>query len=160
MDEVVYRGTATNATRVQVVTSGSASEPTRVKALPHHVKHSPTGFSWGYAGSGPAELARCLLIDALGDRATCTTCNGVSKVTAIDDGEGMFRPTQPGDDPAHVIGCIDCDFGFGPEVERCYQTFKFEVVAAWPQTEPWQIAREEILAWHAAHWQPVGSTRH
>jgi hypothetical protein len=29
----------------------------------HHVRHSPTGFEFGYEGSGPAELARCLLID-------------------------------------------------------------------------------------------------
>jgi hypothetical protein len=29
--------------------------------------HSPTGFSWGYGGSGPAQLAIALLADALGD---------------------------------------------------------------------------------------------
>ena len=29
--------------------------------------HSPTGFSWGYGGSGPAQLALALLADALGD---------------------------------------------------------------------------------------------
>lgn len=29
--------------------------------------HSPTGFEWGYAGSGPAQLALALLTDALGD---------------------------------------------------------------------------------------------
>jgi hypothetical protein len=33
--------------------------------LPHEVRHSPTGFEWGYLGSGPADLARCLLLDAL-----------------------------------------------------------------------------------------------
>jgi Family of unknown function (DUF6166) len=33
--------------------------------LRHHVRHSPTGFEWGYSGSGPAELARCILIDYL-----------------------------------------------------------------------------------------------
>lgn len=37
-----------------------------VYPLPHHVCHSPTGFEWGYHGSGPAELARCILIDHLG----------------------------------------------------------------------------------------------
>lgn len=31
--------------------------------LPHIVRHSPTGFNFGYGGSGPAELARCILID-------------------------------------------------------------------------------------------------
>ncbi len=29
--------------------------------------HSPTGFSWGYNGSGPAQLSLALLADALGD---------------------------------------------------------------------------------------------
>jgi hypothetical protein len=29
--------------------------------------HSPTGFEWGYAGSGPAQLALALLADHLGD---------------------------------------------------------------------------------------------
>ena len=33
--------------------------------LRHHVRHSPTGFECGYGGSGPAELARCILIDFL-----------------------------------------------------------------------------------------------
>jgi hypothetical protein len=30
-------------------------------------EHSPTGFSWGYGGSGPAQLALALLADALAD---------------------------------------------------------------------------------------------
>ena len=34
--------------------------------LEHHVRHSPGGFSWGYSGSGPAELAMCILWDFLG----------------------------------------------------------------------------------------------
>ena len=37
--------------------------------LEHHVRHSPDGFAWGYHGSGPSELARCLLLDAVGDEA-------------------------------------------------------------------------------------------
>lgn len=31
--------------------------------------HSPDGFSWGYHGSGPAQLALAILADALGDDA-------------------------------------------------------------------------------------------
>lgn len=30
-------------------------------------RHSPDGFSWGYAGSGPAQLSLALLADALGN---------------------------------------------------------------------------------------------
>jgi len=29
--------------------------------------HSPTGFMWGYGGSGPAQLALAILCDHLGD---------------------------------------------------------------------------------------------
>lgn len=33
------------------------------------VNHSPTGFCWGYAGSGPAQLALAILLDHFnGDR--------------------------------------------------------------------------------------------
>lgn len=38
-----------------------------ISPLPHHVLHSPCGFNWGYEGSGPSELARCLLIDVIGN---------------------------------------------------------------------------------------------
>lgn len=31
--------------------------------------HSPTGFSWGYGGSGPAQLALALIADATQDDA-------------------------------------------------------------------------------------------
>jgi hypothetical protein len=35
--------------------------------------HSPTGFAWGYGGSGPAQLALALLADVLGFAGTRTT---------------------------------------------------------------------------------------
>lgn len=31
--------------------------------------HSPSGFSWGFGGSGPSQLALAILADALGDDA-------------------------------------------------------------------------------------------
>jgi hypothetical protein len=31
--------------------------------------HSPTGFEWGYGGSGPAQLALAILADLTGDGA-------------------------------------------------------------------------------------------
>jgi len=36
------------------------------KPLKHRVRHSPTGFEWGYGGSGPADLALSILWDFLG----------------------------------------------------------------------------------------------
>ena len=38
----------------------------RIELLRHYVRHSPTGFAWGYGGEAPADLARCLLIDVVG----------------------------------------------------------------------------------------------
>ncbi len=38
--------------------------------LRHVVHHSPSGLSWGYGGSGPADTALSILADALGERPT------------------------------------------------------------------------------------------
>lgn len=42
------------------------AEDGAITRLKHEVHHSPDGFSWGYGGSGPADLARSLLADYLG----------------------------------------------------------------------------------------------
>ena len=40
-----------------------------VEGVAHElVCHSPTGFEWGYLGSGPAELALNILYKATGDK--------------------------------------------------------------------------------------------
>lgn len=36
------------------------------KPLKHRIRHSPTGFEFGFGGSGPADLARSILWDHLG----------------------------------------------------------------------------------------------
>ena len=43
------------------------TEEGEVRALPLRLdldNHSPTGFAWGYGGSGPAQLALAILADA------------------------------------------------------------------------------------------------
>jgi hypothetical protein len=37
-----------------------------IRPLEHYPHHSPSGFAWGYGGSGPADLARCILLDHYG----------------------------------------------------------------------------------------------
>src|SRR5262249_10364987 len=52
--------------------NSECQEPER-HALPLRLEvraHSPTGFAWGYGGSGPAQLALALLVDATGDAET------------------------------------------------------------------------------------------
>lgn len=61
MENLVYTGNPETRAVVRMnVGTG------RESVLHHHVHHSPDGFSWGYSGSGPSELARCLLWDVLG----------------------------------------------------------------------------------------------
>lgn len=50
-----------------VVTVTDATGTRRLDLRLDLSNHSPTGFNWGYGGSGPAQLALALLADALGD---------------------------------------------------------------------------------------------
>jgi hypothetical protein len=52
----------------------------QIGVVNHVAKHSPTGLSWGYGGSGAADCARSLLIAALGDDARCCVCGGTKKI--------------------------------------------------------------------------------
>lgn len=64
----IYRGMARNGVHEggsQVVTVTDQHETTT--PLRHRVRHSPDGFQWGYGGSGPADLARSILWDHLGN---------------------------------------------------------------------------------------------
>jgi hypothetical protein len=49
----------------ELPTGGSAGRP--LPLCLNIRNHSPSGFEWGYGGSGPAQLALALLVDALGD---------------------------------------------------------------------------------------------
>ena len=67
--DVVYRGIKNRACGGQLVTR---TEDGKTEVLKPELSlkvwnHSPTGFSWGYGGSGPAQLALALLLDASED---------------------------------------------------------------------------------------------
>jgi len=145
-DSVLYRGYTERDSRRWTVTRRAPGM--REQPLRHISKHSPTGFAWGYAGSGPAELARCLLIDALGDAALCPTCLGRRRIVYTGSGETDSIPAPPGE---AGMSCYACDAGYGPLVERAYQAFKFAVVGRWPIDEPWAITQTEVLSWLREH---------
>ena len=64
----IYRGIPLVAGQVNVYVRDSTSVICRdLKPRLDLVNHSPTGFGWGYAGSGPAQLSLALLADALDD---------------------------------------------------------------------------------------------
>jgi hypothetical protein len=69
--ETVYRGERLTDGRgrilgVRVTVNGERLDPRPSQRL---WNHSPTGYEWGYAGSGPAQLALALVLDATGDPA-------------------------------------------------------------------------------------------
>jgi hypothetical protein len=127
-------------TTVTVHEPGAAPVP-----LTHYPRHSPAGFEWGYGGSGPADLARALLIDALGKAALCPDCEGSRKVVFL----------HPETDPEPVPYCPEIADGLDLElVAPCictdgirtlpYHDFKFAVVAGW-SGDDWRITRAEII---------------
>lgn len=69
-----------------VTVAGNQLLPERSQKL---INHSPDGFSWGYTGSGPAQLALAILLQFM---------------------------------PADIA-------------QNCYQVFKWNVVAKWPQSD-------------------------
>ena len=138
--------------------------------LNHVVRHSPTGLSWGYGGSGPADTARSILLAALGDSGRCPTCAGRGRVAFTADEEepepydrekhGPDPKYHPGDEAVRedlvIDSCYDCD-GDG-HVHVPYMEFKFDVVAGWG--DEWRITRAEVLAWLTAHgFEPKGGHR-
>ena len=82
----------------------------------------PGGFEWGSVGSGPAELARSLLIDVFGDDAHCHHCEGA--------------------------GCRRCDRGIDRRVRDVHQAFMHEIVVGWTSTR-WLITADTIVDWLA-----------
>lgn len=53
---------------VEVFRPGKAPYPLQERQ--DVINHSPTGISWGYGGSGPAQCALAILLDYLGDEET------------------------------------------------------------------------------------------
>lgn len=73
-----YRGQRMDSgeNRVWMETVIDRDGPAERGELALHLKvrnHSPSGFAWGYGGSGPAQLALALLMDALGDQGMALT---------------------------------------------------------------------------------------
>lgn len=128
--ELTTDGEPITGTRVRVVTTDGHGTPVGVERLTHHVMHSPTGFEWGYGGSGPAELARCILIDHFGVERSCAYCG-----------------TQFDDERCHQCGARSATF----PLPVSYQDFKSELIATLDREEPWSITSEQIDEWAKAH---------
>ncbi len=105
------------ATRDRDATMIWVEEEERKEALRHVVLHSPTGFEWGYGGSGPADTALSILADYFGERPTSS---------ALAFG-------RLADDPM-------------PRCLEYYQQFKWDFIAPAPR-EGFEISTEQINSW-------------
>jgi len=107
----------------------------------HVVVDSPTGLSWGFVGSGPADTARSVLLAALDEDARCQTCHGTGYLTA-DNADTIRRSAAS----TARTACTDCDRGYR---HVPYRLFTTDHVAHWG--EQWCMTRQQVLDWLAAH---------
>lgn len=61
----IYRGIRKVSGCIVTVSIGGRERPLNPRL--DLANHSPTGFDWGYGGSGPSQLALAILADALAD---------------------------------------------------------------------------------------------
>jgi hypothetical protein len=109
--------------------------------LRHVPVHSPTGLEWGYGGSGPADTALAILLDATG--------------------EANLLPRSAFRSPLskRARAALEKTRSYA-----LYQSFKWEVVARLPKTstdlehairpvpadtavEEWRITQDDVLGW-------------
>lgn len=159
-NDVVYRGYRLDRVGGGMLVVVEVSSEL-VGPLPHQIKHSPTGMAWGYTGSGPADLARSLLIHAFGNAARCAVYDGTNEVVYdnVTGGHVLARladgdkPRQ-GDDAAgrrfsERMPYTECDDGWAV-MPSMYQQFKVDVVAQLPESG-WTLSRTQVLAWLSQH---------
>ena len=78
--------------------------------------HSPDGFEWGYAGSGPAQLALAILADVL-------------EAPKLNSRLAWFADSDT--DPRYVA-------------VRLHQTFKRKFIAGLDQGQSWTISEQMV----------------
>jgi hypothetical protein len=70
-DNKAYVGKRSDAEDGSNVMVHEGTKPPRpLRLYLEEVNHSPTGFEWGYGGSGPSQLAFAILADFTGDTET------------------------------------------------------------------------------------------
>ena len=149
-DDVIYHGHANdNAAGARLVTV-ETPDGQLLGQLGHLVMHSPTGMNWGYGGSGPSDLARSLLVAALGDEAVCPDCAGTGHIAyGLEPDEDVpYDPDvhgHPGDANYEAVARCSCTQGIRRDLP--YQDFKWTHVAKWDGGADWSITQAEIRDW-------------
>lgn len=116
--------------------------------LTHYVRFSVDGFAWGYHGSGPCELARCLLTAVLGPAAACSLCGGT--------GEHRTPVPEPASTAGDAAPCPGCPDGLAVP-DELWEAFTIDVVGRWPMDEPWRLTAGDIRTWLSGQPDRPGS---
>jgi len=117
--------------------------------LNHFARHSPRGFEWGEVCPGAADLARALIIDAVGAAALCEGCNGTRMMVLDprwngDPGREPSRPYNAARDvmlPAEQVAECVCGDGIR---QLPYRDLEYAMVAQW-HADTWTLARAALL---------------
>lgn len=120
MTDPYYRGA--NDGRVEIVYPDGHVGP-----LPHCVYHSPTGFGWGYAGSGPSDLAASILAHRLNVSPDQLAAARQRPIGEVEDADARWVLSR-------------------------YQKFKADRIARLPTR--WRIDARSVDDWIAAHGEP------
>lgn len=89
----VYKGHKDHAYGGQIVFVTSDDEAVRPHELVNVGEHSLDGFNWGYAGSGPADLAFSILADFLETREIAPAVYQMFKNDFISKADDELRIT-------------------------------------------------------------------
>jgi len=119
----VYRGDALPGLdcRVRMVENNVS------RILSHYGYHSSRGFSWGYGGIGPTELALNVLADYFGEHDALT----LEQIKTSRKAWHKYRALRT--------------------VARgqLYQIFKEEVIARFDEFQPWRLTENNLRYWLA-----------
>lgn len=121
------------------------------------MNHSPDGFEWGYGGSGPAQLALALCVDALGGNeplsgACAATLNDPDWYCCGGPGTRCVCVLR-GDHLWHL--CANCAHKWQREditkAQSVYQDFKFRHIAnlsgPCTQNDNWTLTADQVRVW-------------
>lgn len=154
-----YEGVRTpNGARVFKV-AGDLREPLRQRI----VYHSPTGFEWGYPGSGPADLALNILADVSGWDGYWSYTQPAHDEDYCTEHEA-WRDEFPGEggcdaapfDEEGRRSSDDCVFGPWAWIWNLHQRFKFDVIAS-AERAGFVLDEDVVLQWLSSHGVEVVS---
>jgi hypothetical protein len=120
-----------------VISETSPGDP--LGDLHHCVYYSPPGYSGGDFTNGAKELARCILVAVLGERARCTAYACTRRVS----GSGAPRPHRPRPDEHPPLAEL-----WWWHLPRVSPSVRARLRRALP-SQPWHITAVQVPSWLA-----------